>query len=129
MVKTLHILDYCHDHEYMRAIHHLLNQGEARNSLARDVFHGHRGQVRRHYQVDQENQLDALGLMVNVLVLWQTVYIQAGLDHLATKGHPANPANIARLSPLGHPTINLQGRYQATGRAPTGRLRPLRTGE
>ena len=25
------------------------------------------------------------------------------------------------------PTINLQGRYRTTSRAPTGRLRPLRT--
>ena len=30
-------------------IHHLLNRGETRNSLARDVFHGHRGQLRKHY--------------------------------------------------------------------------------
>src|SRR5664280_1717163 len=28
---------------YQRRIHHLLNRGETRNSLARDVFHGHRG--------------------------------------------------------------------------------------
>ena len=43
-----------------RRIHHLLNRGETRNSLARDVFHGHRGQPRKHYQVGQENQLDTL---------------------------------------------------------------------
>jgi len=43
---------------YQRRIHHLLNRGETRNSLARDVFHGHRGQLRKHYQVGQENQLD-----------------------------------------------------------------------
>ncbi len=45
--------------------------------LARAVFHGQRGQLRRHYQVGQENQLDSLGIMINVIVLWQTVYIQA----------------------------------------------------
>ncbi len=43
------------------------------NSLARAVFHGQRGQLRRHYQVGQENQLDSLGIMINVIVLWQTV--------------------------------------------------------
>jgi Tn3 transposase DDE domain len=61
------------------------------------------------------------------IVLWQTVYIQAALDHLAASGHHPDPANVARLSPLGHPSINLQGRYQTTTRPPTGRLRPLRT--
>lgn len=78
---------------YQRRIHHLLNRGETRNSLARDVFHGHRGQLRKHYQVGQENQLDTLGIMINILVLWQTVYIQAALDHLATNGHHPDPAH------------------------------------
>jgi TnpA family transposase len=126
VIKTLHVLDYCHDPVYRRAIHRLLGRGESRNSLARDIFHGRRGQLRQHYQAGQENQLGALGLMVNIIVLWQTVYIQAALDHLTATGHHPDPADIARLSPLGHPTINLQGRYRTTSHPPTGRLRALR---
>src|SRR5215813_1899996 len=106
-IKTLHVFEYAHDPAYRRTIHHLLSRGERRNSLARAVFHGHRGQLRRHYQVGQENQLDSLGIMINVIVLWQTIYIQAALDHLAAKGYPIDPADVARLTPLGHPTINL----------------------
>jgi hypothetical protein len=112
---------------YGRAIHHILGRGESRNSLARDIFHGGRGQLRQHYHAGQEDQLGALGLMVNVIVLWQTVYIQAALDHLAANGQAADPADVARLSPLGHPTINLHGRYRPTSRASGGGLRPLRT--
>ena len=126
VIKTLHVLNYCHDPVYRRAIHRLLGRGESRNSLARDIFHGGRGQLRQHYHAGQENQLGALGLMVNVIVLWQTVYIQAALDHLVANGHEPDPADVARLSPLGHPTINLQGRYRTTSRAPGGGLRPLR---
>jgi TnpA family transposase len=81
VIKTLHVLEYVHDPAYRRTIHRLLSQGERRNALARDVFHGQRGQLRKHYQVGQENQLDSLGIMINVIVLWQTVYIQAALDH------------------------------------------------
>ena len=126
IIKTLHVLQYCRDPEYRRTIRHLLNRGETRNSLARDVFHGHRGQLRKHYQVGQESQLDTLGIMLNMIVLWQTVYTQAALDHLAANGHHADPADVARLSPLGHPTINLNGRYQTTSHPPTSGLRPLR---
>jgi len=36
-------------------------------------------------------------------------------------------ADVARLTPLGHPTINLDGRYRTTSRPPTTGLRPLRT--
>ena len=88
---------------------------------------GQRGQLRKHYQVGQENQLDNLGIMVNVIVLWQTVYTQAALEHLAASGYPLDPADVARLTPLGHPTINLDGRYRTTSRPPTTGLRPLRT--
>jgi hypothetical protein len=63
-------------------------------------------------------------------VLWQTVYIQAALtlDHLAAaNGHHPDPTDVARLSPLGHPTINPNGRYQTTSRPPSSGLRPLRS--
>ena len=88
---------------------------------------GGRGRLRQHYHAGQENQLGALGLMVNLIVLWQTVYLQAALDHLVANGHEPDPADVARLSPLGHPVINLQVRYRTTSRAPGGGLRPLRT--
>ncbi len=78
-------------------------------------------------QAGQESQLGALGLMVSIIVLCQTVYIQAGLDHFCPSGHELDPPDVARLSPLGHPSINLQGRYRTTSRAPSGGLRPLRS--
>ncbi|HEV3290264.1 MAG TPA: Tn3 family transposase [Streptosporangiaceae bacterium] len=92
--------------------------------------HRDRGQLRRHYQVGQENQLDSLGIMINIIGLWQTVYIQAAVDHLAANGYPLDPADVARLTPLGHPTINLQGRrYRTTSRPPLTGLRLLRTSD
>ena len=64
--------------------------------------------------------------MINIIVLWQTVYVQAAVDHLAANGYPLDPADVARLTPLGHPTINLQGRrYRTTSRPPLTGLRPL----
>jgi len=35
--------------------------------------------------------------MLNIIVLWQTVYTQAALDHLAANGPHADPADVARL--------------------------------
>jgi TnpA family transposase len=127
IIKTLHILNYCDDATYRRDIQRILNRGESRNGLARDVFNGGLGKLAQRYQAGQESQLGALGVMVNIIVLWQTVYTQAALDHLAANGHPIDPADVARLSPLAHPTINLQGRYETTGPTPAGTLRPLRT--
>ena len=46
-----------------------LNLGEGRHSLARDVFHGKRGQLYQRYREGQEDQLSALELVVNIIVL------------------------------------------------------------
>ena len=119
-------MNYCDDATYRRDIQRILNRGESRNGLARDVFNGGLGKLAQRYQAGQESQLGALGVMVNIIVLWQTVYTQAALDHLAANGHDIDPADVARLSPLAHPTINLQGRYETTGPTPVGALRPLR---
>jgi TnpA family transposase len=72
--KTLHLLRLIDDATYRRGILTQLNRGEGRHDLAREVFHGHRGELRQRYREGQEDQLGALGLVVNILVLWNTVY-------------------------------------------------------
>ena len=54
VIRPLHVLEYVHHAAYRRAIHRLLSRGDRRTALARGVFHGHRGQLRKHYQVGQE---------------------------------------------------------------------------
>ena len=51
VIKTLHLLGYVHDPAYCRTIHRLLSRGQRRNALTRDVFYGHRGQLRKRHQV------------------------------------------------------------------------------
>ena len=65
-----------------------LNRGEGRHSLARDLFHGKRGELRQRHREGQEDQLSALGLVVNIIVLWNTIYIDAALDQLRPFRNP-----------------------------------------
>jgi TnpA family transposase len=37
-----------------------------------------RGELRQRYREGQEDQLGALGLLMNVVVLWNTLYLVAG---------------------------------------------------
>jgi TnpA family transposase len=127
--KTLHILDYIDDESRRRAILLQLNRGEGRHSLARDVFHGKRGELRQRYREGQEDQLGALGLVVNIIVLWNTVYIDAALAQLRQEGYAVRDEDVARLSPFVHERhINLLGRYSFTVPevVARGELRPLR---
>jgi len=75
--KTLHSLHYIDDENRRRATLTQLNRGEGRHSLGRAVFHGKRGELRQRYREGQEDQLGALGLVLNVIVLWNTIYMDA----------------------------------------------------
>ena len=45
-----------------------LNRVEGRHNLAKEVFHGKRGELRKKYREGQEDQLGSLGLMLNIIV-------------------------------------------------------------
>ena len=126
-MKTLHLLGYLDDEPCLRRILTQLNRTEARHALARQVFHGQRGQLRQHYREGQEDQLGALGLVLNAIVLWNTRYLNGPLDQLREQGHPVDDEDVARLSPLIHQHINLLGRYHFTDtHSNDHRPRPLR---
>ena len=80
--KTLYMLAYIDDEQYRRRILTQLNRGEGRHSVARAVFHGQRGELRQRYREGQEDQLGALGLVVNAIVLWNTLYMEAALKQI-----------------------------------------------
>ena len=72
--------------------------------------------------------MGALGLVVNVIILWNTLYMNAALNQLAAEGYQIDPDDIARLSPLVFSHINLLGRYAfaVPEGVSRGELRPLR---
>ena len=126
--KTLYLLNYVQDESYRRRILVQLNRGEGRHAVARAVFHGRKGELRQKYREGMEDQLGALGLVVNAIVLWNTRYIEVALDDLKRSGARVNPLDVARLSPLLHEHVNMLGKYDFTlpeGIA-SGQLRPLR---
>lgn len=126
--KTIHALTYIDDETKRRRILTQLNRGEERHKLARAVFHGKRGELRQRYREGQEDQLGALGMVVNIIVLWNTIYIDAALQQLREEGYQVEAADVARLSPLVFDHINLLGRYAFSIPDPVrrGELRPLR---
>ncbi|HBQ8693424.1 TPA: Tn3 family transposase, partial [Klebsiella pneumoniae] len=126
--KTLHMLTYINDESKRRATLTQLNRGESRHSLARAVFHGKRGELRQRYREGQEDQLGTLGLVVNMIVLWNTIYMTEALKQLKRQGYQVLDDDVARLSPLGWEHINMLGRYSfaVPEEVARGELRPLR---
>jgi Tn3 transposase DDE domain len=74
-----------------------------------------------------EDQLGALGLVLNAIVLFNTRYLDAAITELRTAGHEVRDEDAARLSPFGRHHVNLLGRYSFLLPADLGGgLRPLR---
>ena len=129
--KTMHLLALVDpvDDTYRRLMTRQLTVQESRHRLARAICHGGRGQIRQAYREGQEDQLAALGLVLNAVVPWNTRYLDAAVAALREAGQiEVNDEDVARLSPLKDRHINFMGRYQFNFAAtsPQQGLRPLR---
>ncbi len=122
--KTMHVLAYVDDEAYRRQIKGVRNLQEGRHSLARHVFHGGKGELRQHYHEGMEDQLGALGLVLNCITLWNTMYLDAALARLRASGYPVGEEDVARLSAYVRRHLNVHGHYSfqlpelAAGRRP-----------
>ncbi|WP_106253053.1 Tn3 family transposase [Nonomuraea fuscirosea] len=125
--KTLHLLSMLDpiDSSYRRSLGKQLSVQESRHRLARKICHGNAGKIRQAYREGQEDQLAALGLVLNAVVLWNSKYLSAIVDQLRAQGVPVKDEDVARLSPLGHAHLNCLGRYAIASSAPDKGLRPL----
>jgi TnpA family transposase len=126
--KTMHLFAVVDpvDDTYRRLMNRQLTVQESRHRLARAICHGGRGQIRQAYRDGQEDQLAALGLVLNAVVLWNTRYLDAAITQLRAEGHDLNDEDVARLSPLKDRHINFHGRYAFDATSPSAGLRPLR---
>ncbi len=128
--KSLHILSYIDiDETYRRDIKGIRNLQEGRHALARKICHGKKGELYHRYERGLENQLGALGLVLNCVVLWTTVYLDAAVRQLRAQGYPVRgghgPAVPVRQHPPRRPR-HLQLRASRPG--PRRHPRPARPG-
>ena len=112
MAKTLYLLNYLDDDAYRCRILTQLKRGESRDGVARAIFHGQRGELRQRYRECKEDDMGALGLVVNAVVLWNTRYLDAALAQVRASGTVVEPEDVVRLSPLLLDHVNVLGRYE-----------------
>lgn len=124
--KTLHILRLADDEPYRREAKAQANLQEGRHDLGRTVFHGHKGEVTRAYLDGMENQLSALGLILNCIVLWNSVYLDRAVHALRAQDYPVRDEDATRLSAFMRKHIRLEGHYSFNLPELGGTHRPLR---
>ncbi|MGI9057149.1 MAG: Tn3 family transposase [Ktedonobacteraceae bacterium] len=132
LLKTIDILTFLSDKPYRRRIGRMLNKGEAVHSLTRLVAYGQLGILTDRDLTGQLNRATCLSLLLNVIAVWNTRYMQAALDHLRATGYSVLESDLEHLSPILSGHINLHGSHHFDLQAPKkrrGQLRPLRTTE
>ena len=73
--------------------------------------------------------MGSLGFVLNAVVLWNSIYLDAVVKHLRTIEVSFANEDLRRLSPLAHKHIHFDGRYSFNLVEPVrlGQLRPLRS--
>lgn len=73
-----------------------------------------------------EDQIGALGLVLNAVLLFNARYMDAAVNQLRTDGFDVRDEDVARLSPFVRQHINMLGRYSFKLPELPGGMRPLR---
>lgn len=123
--KTIFILEYIYDEAFRRRVHRGLNKSEFVNALARAIFFGKRGEVREKAIKDQLQQATALNILINVINVWNTVYLSEAVKVLDRLGR-LDTHLLQHTSPLAWEHINFLGEYTFDNNIPElNTLRPL----
>ena len=109
--KTLYILEYIDNPQLRGEVRLHLTRHESKNTLARYLFLGEEGELRRRDYDSQMERMSCLSLLMNCIVAWNTHYISCAIEQLRSEGNQIDSSLIAHITPLMHAHINPYGVY------------------
>jgi hypothetical protein len=99
--------DYFVNEAFRRELLHVLNRGESVNSLKRSLYVGRVANYQAKQHDEMQGVADALSLLANIVMAWNTMKMQAALDRSnARRASTVPPELIGRIS------LHAHGRYQ-----------------
>lgn len=111
LAKTIFILRYLGSEDYRRQINVQLNKGEALHALRKYLFVAGEAQIKKRHLDDQQNQAECLNLIVNAVVVWNSVYMWEVIRQLQAEGYKISEEDLKHLSPARFEHINVFGKY------------------
>lgn len=110
IAKTRHLLRLYDNPDFRRRIEAQSRLHKERQELAKRICHGIDGPL-PEYHPGLEDRLGALGLVLNAVALFNTIYIQKIIDKLRARGRVIPDNEIRQLSALIHRHIHMRGRF------------------
>lgn len=114
LVETIYILRYLTNVDLRRAVHRQLNRGESRHALAKHLRIGNNGTFRSGDIEQLVNRANALSLLSNAVVLWNTINMQTTIERMRAAGQQPECAHLAQIAPLAFKHILPFGTYRFT---------------
>lgn len=126
--RSIFICDWLLDTRLRRRSHAILNKGESRHALARAIFLHQLGELRNRAAEAMAYRASGLNLVVNAIVLWNTVYLRRAVDYVRSQGIIIPEELLSSVAPLPWGHISLTGDYLWNEiDRPLERYRPVRT--
>jgi TnpA family transposase len=113
LLRTVFLADYFVNATFRRELLRVLNRGEAVNALKRAIYTGRVAGYQARRDDEMQAVADALSLLANLLMAWNTTQMQAALNRWnARRATAVPPELIGRIAPTRTEGINLRGVFR-----------------
>ena len=110
LLRTVFLCDYFVNEAFRRELLRVLNRGEAVNALKRAIYVGRVASYQAKQHEEMQAVADALSLLANLVMAWNTMKMQSVLDRWNARRSTAGPPGlIGRIAPTRTEGINLRG--------------------
>lgn len=97
---------------FRNELRRVLNRGEAVNALKRAIYTGRISPAQAKRVDEMQAVADALSLMANIVMAWNTSQMQAVLDRWSNRRQVIPPELIGKIAPTRLESINLRGVFR-----------------
>ncbi|MDR0796201.1 MAG: transposase, partial [Tannerella sp.] len=111
LVKTIFICKYLLDKSMRKRINAQLNKGEQLHGLRAYLWFGGDGIIRKKQEEEQQITARSLNLLTNIIIVWNTVYIQEIVKQLQSEWFEINETDFEHISSAPFEHINRLGKY------------------
>jgi TnpA family transposase len=112
LLRTVFLADYFVNPAFRRELLRVLNRGEATNALKRLIYTGRVANYQAKSEDEMQAVADALSLLANIVMAWNTAKMQAIFDRWAQRRSGAVPPElIGRIAPTRTEGLNMRGLF------------------
>jgi TnpA family transposase len=115
LLRTAFLADYFVKDAFRNELRRVLNRGEAVNALKRAIYTGRISPAQAKRVDEMQAVADALSLMANIVMAWNTSQMQAVLDRWSNRRQVIPPELIGKIAPTRLESINLRGVFRFPG--------------